>query len=190
MPVATSHPCVRRLLLAAAVALAVVPRARASGPVWVTPSDLRRISVEQLDQVFAEGRAECLPVGAFHGTVLLRTDTRLPRLRARLAGIAWKGKVFDPDGGFTNQWAGFRAVASRVAVGSSWYDGRPCVVLEYPPSSPVFANARDELREIAPGVYLGRFYERCPCPRLQGYFVLEMISAKGCPPADPLSQHD
>ena len=30
----------------------------------------------------------------------------------------------------------------------------------------------DELREIAPNVFLGRFYERGPCPKLKGYFVL------------------
>jgi hypothetical protein len=175
-PPTLSH---RRLLCClATIALGVTaPAATAGDPAAV--SELRRQTPEELDAQFAQGQAAELPVGAFRGTVQLRVDARHPRLRARLAGLAWKGKVFEPGGHFTNQWAGFRAVASQADVGPSWCDGRPCVVLEYPPGSPVFANARDELREIAPGVYLCRFYERCPCPKLQGYFVL--VAADACP---------
>lgn len=169
----------RYLLCAVAVALVSSSVALADGPCPLTTSDLKRMNVEQLDQVFAEGRVDGLPVGAFHGTVLLQTNARLPRLRARLESVIWKGKVFEADGQFTNQWAGFRAVPSHVELGQSWYDGAPCLVLEYPANAAAFANNRDELREIAPGVLLGRFYERCPCPKLQGYFVLRR---QGCDP--------
>ena len=102
----------------------------------------------------------------------------LPRLRARLNGVAWKGKVFRPDGTYINQWVGFRAIEGTVALGPSWYDGKPCVVVDHPPGTKVFGNARDELREVAPGLWLGRFYEVCPCGKLQGYFVLEMTCGK------------
>jgi hypothetical protein len=173
MPTAIPSPFARRFIVfAIAVTLGSSPLAHADGFCWPTTSDLRRMNVEQLDQVFAQGRVDGLPVGAFRGTVLLQTDARLPRLRARLENVVWKGKVFDPDGQFINQWAGFRAVPSHVAPGQSWYDGWPCLVVEYPPDSTVFANNRDELRAIAPGVFLGRFYERSPYPKLQGYFVL------------------
>ncbi len=130
----------------------------------------------QLEQVFACGTLANDPVGAWKGRVLVRTDGKLGRVRARLASVVWKGKCFDEDGGFINQWLGFRAVGSQATIAPSWYDGKPCLVLEYPPDAAMFSNTRDELREIAPGVYLGRFYERCPCPRLQGYFLLEKLS--------------
>ena len=41
----------------------------------------------------------------------------------------------------------------------SWLDGRPCLVMQYAPDAPVFGNVRDELRQIAPGVWLGRSYD-------------------------------
>jgi hypothetical protein len=143
-----------------------------------TPRDLARLDRDQLDAAFATGTAGESPVGFGRGRILLRVDGKMPRVRARLQGLAWKGKVFRPDGTFINQWAGFRAIASRVEVGPSWYDGRPCLVLEYPPGTPVFGNARDELREVAPGLWLGRFYAVCPSGKLEGYFVLEMTCEK------------
>ena len=136
----------------------------------VTVSELKRMDICELDQLFAQGAAAASPVGPARGTILLRTDGK--RMRARLAGTVWKGKHFYPDGCMINQWLGFRAIGTQVTVGPSWYDGKPSLIVEYPPGTPVFGNARDELREIAPGLFLGRFYERCPCQKLQGYFVL------------------
>jgi hypothetical protein len=146
-------------------------------PQAVTAQELKRLSLPELDQLFAAGRVGELPVGLGRGRVLLVVTAKSPHVRACLNNVVWKGKYFYPDGRFTNQWACFRAIESRVTVGPSWLDGQPAVVLEYPPGTAVFGNARDELREVAPGVILGRFYERCPCPRLQGYFVLEMDCA-------------
>jgi len=167
----------RTCLLAMALLLAV--RAKAEpGPCCacgVTPRELGRMSLTELDQVFAGGKVCALPIGLGRGRVLLVVTANCPRVRACLNSIVWKGKYFYCDGRFTNQWCGFRAVESDVTVGPSWYDGQPAIVLEYQPDAAVFSNARDELREVAPGVILGRFYERCPCPTLQGYFVLEMV---------------
>jgi hypothetical protein len=165
-------------LLPVALALALAPGARAAGP-CLTARDLARLNACQLDALFAAATVGELPVGLGRGRILLRVDgKKMPRVRARLQGLVWKGKFFHPDGSFVNQWAGFRAISSTVAVGPSWHDGRPCLVLEYPPGTPVFGNARDELRELAPGVWLGRFYARCPCGRLEGYFVLELACGK------------
>jgi hypothetical protein len=138
----------------------------------LTLGDLKRMDFCELDQLFTHGTGTAFPVGSAHGTILLRTDGK--RARAKLAGTVWKGKYFYSDGCITNQWLGFRAISTHIASGSSWYDDKPCVVIEYPPGTAVFGNARDELREIAPGLFLGRFYERCPCQKLQGYFVLEL----------------
>jgi hypothetical protein len=153
-------------------ALTVPPHVMAAGP-CLTPRDLAQLGRDQLDAVFATGTANEPPVGFARGHILLRAEGTLPRVRARLQGLAWKGKVFHPDGTFINQWAGFRAIASHVEVGPSWHDGQPCLILEYPPGTPVFGNARDELREVSPGLWLGRFYAICPSGKLEGYFVLE-----------------
>jgi hypothetical protein len=158
-------------------ALVEIPPARGSDPstceAGLRARDLRRMTPCELDDLFAHGTANCVPVGVLRGRVLYVVAATCPRLRAGLQSTLWKGKVFHADGDFTNRWCGFRAGTSHVQIGSSWFDGQPCIVLEYPPDALVFANARDELREIAAGLYLGRVYDRCPCPKLTGYFVLE-----------------
>jgi hypothetical protein len=163
--------------LLAVLALTCPPALLADEP-CLTPRDLQQLDCHQLDAIFSKGTACHSPIGLGRGRILLRVDGKMPRLRAKLQGLVWKGKFFSPDGTFTNQWAGFRAIASHVAIGPSWYDGRPCVVLDYPPDAPIFGNARDELREIAPGVWLCRFYSVCPCGKLDGYFVLEFCCDK------------
>jgi hypothetical protein len=174
----TSSPA-RLLLALAALALWAPgrPGACAAGEPGPTPRELARMSPCELDRLFAAAGVGCLPVGLGRGRVLYVAEAHRPRARARVQSVVWKGKYFYPDGAITNQWCGFRAVASHAEVGPSWCDGRPCVVIEYPPDAPVFGNARDELREVAPGVFLGRYYERCPCPKWAGYFVLEFA---GC----------
>ena len=161
------------------VAILGVP-ARAEPGACLSPADVTRMDQCELDAAFRQGKVGEVPCGAGRGKVLLVVDALMPRVRARLMGTVWKGKYFYPGGcTFTNQWLGFKAVSADVAVGPSWADGAPCFVLDYPTTAAVFGNTRDELREIGEGVFLGRFYERCPCPKLRGYFVLD-FGQKGC----------
>ncbi len=156
--------------------------ARADGaarPVWTDPEQLACLDECQLEQIYAGADAGPIPVGFGRGRVLVLTNTKRPRAKARMANAVWKGKVFGDGGCFTNQWACFRALDSRAVYGPSWLDGKPCIVMEYPPGTPLFANMRDEIRQIGPNLYLGRFYERCPCPKVRGYFVLQ-IECPGC----------
>lgn len=135
-------------------------------------ADWRRMSGEELEARFAAGTC-AVPPGVTRGHVVYLADVKHSRLRSAMQSVVWKGKVFFDDGEFINRFCGFRADRSTVEIGASWLDGGACVVLEYPPSALVFANARDEIREVSPGVYMGRFYDRCPCPKFKGYFVLE-----------------
>ncbi|MGL4553217.1 MAG: hypothetical protein ACRC33_18790 [Gemmataceae bacterium] len=138
----------------------------------VCPScDPEGMSLGQLDALFAAGSGNALPVGAFRGKVIY-LDAKLPKVRMASMNAAWKGKEFGGDGSFINLWAAFKAVEARAVTEASWYDGRPAAVVDYAPGTPVFGNNRDEIREVAPGVWLGRFYERCPCGAFKGYFVL------------------
>jgi hypothetical protein len=107
------------------------------------------------------------------------TDAKRPRLQARLANLAWKGKHFEDDGAFINQWPGFQALRGQAELGVSGYDGKPCLVLQYPPETPLFGNTYDEIRQVAPGLYLARLYERCPSPRFRGYFAIQVSCS--CP---------
>ncbi len=95
--------------------------------------------------------------------------------QSRLIGVLWKGKVIRPDGVMINRGPlGLKAVKARIFVGDSWLDGRPTLVMDYCGMSRLFADVRDELREVAPGLYLGLTYRRdCPSPRLAMFFVLD-----------------
>jgi hypothetical protein len=139
---------------------------------------LQQLSTDELEQLFAHADAAPIPVGFSRGQVIVLTGRPLPKVGAWAANLVWKGKHFDEDGRFINQWLCFRALHSHAVCGPSWYDGRPCLVLEYPPGTPLLGNMRDELREIGPGLYLARAYERSPPSRFRGFIGLQLEPAK------------
>jgi hypothetical protein len=170
----------RRVLFAMLALCAFASHARAQA-CPLTLHQLKKLSECELTQQFEQAPSpNMVPAGYAKGRVLLMTNAKFPRLKARLAGSFWKGKHFDADGTgeFINQFVGFQALRSKAELGTSQHDGKPCIVIEYPPDTPLFGNNRDELREIAPGLYLARLYERCPCPRLVGYFAIQMESCR------------
>ncbi|WP_328966607.1 hypothetical protein [Streptomyces sp. NBC_00239] len=115
-----------------------------------------------LDQLFRSSPAGGIPTGEAHGTVLLARGAGLSEAAAALARVAaWKGKVFDPGRGeLLNRITpfGVAAVRAKVYRGPSRLDGKECTVLDYSRTSFVARRIRDEIREIAPGVYLGIVY--------------------------------
>ena len=141
-----------------------------------TMAQLKRMSVCELDRLFEQAVPGDCPHGQARGQVLLMADAKLPKLRGRLASTAWKGKHFDDDGAFINQWPGFQALRGKAELGTSWHDEKPCLVLDYPPDTPLFGNTRDEMRQVGCGLYLARLYEKCPCPRFRGYFAIQVCA--------------
>jgi hypothetical protein len=53
---------------------------------------------------------------------------------------------------------GLNAIIAKVYKGESWLDGKECIVLDYSDTSLVAQWIRDEIREISPGIYLGKVY--------------------------------
>jgi hypothetical protein len=149
--------------------------AATEGCTHISLKQLQRLSPCELEQLYAQAEAGPLPVGCTQGRVLTLTDSRLPKVKTQAFNLAWKGKCFEPDGSFINRFPGFQALPSRADLGMSWHDGRPSHVMEYPDGTPLFGNFHDEIREVAPGLYLGRLYERCPCPRFLGFIALETL---------------
>jgi hypothetical protein len=139
---------------------------------------LPRLTACQLEQLYAQADVGRFPVGFMRGRLLVMTDFPFPKASVVLSGLAWKGKHVGPDGTFINQFTGVRAIGSKAFIGPSWYDGRPAIVMQYPPNTALFGNIRDEFREIAPGLYLGQIYQRCPCPRFLGFMCLEIVPCK------------
>jgi hypothetical protein len=167
------------------LALAVPARGQVAGavPSPQSPGGIMRIdSIDQLvgmgaaelDQLYRQGAVVPIPDGPAAGRALY-PDARWGRLRSRLARVAWQGKVFrGAEGKAVNRFFGARVVRADVYPGPSWLDGGPAIILDYSRTSLVYRPYRDEIREIAPGLFLGRMYARTqPEPTFKMYFALD-----------------
>ena len=161
------------LLLGVSLAGRAQPGCPCDGPRCL--EDLRGLSGEQLHELFTRAEIGRPLLGVARGRLLYLTDPKFPRLKVRLANMVWRGKAVQEDGYFTNRWIGnVNWIDSHWAIGPSWVDGRPAVVMEYAPGTPLFEPMHDEIREIAPGLYMGPVYERFPCVKFRGYVGLQL----------------
>jgi len=123
------------------------------------PSTLITMTKPELARLFSSGRAGAVPDGRGRGTVLLGTGGLAAQVAARLSyALAWRGKVVSArTARLLNILTPLQveAIAAMIYKQDSWYDGAPCIVLDYSKTSFVARRIRDEIREIAPGVYLG-----------------------------------
>jgi hypothetical protein len=125
----------------------------------LTAARLLEMAPAQLDEAFAGGSARAIPAGVGRGTAIAFAGTEVAKPLSRVLGLlAWQGKAFDPSRGDLMNLVspfGIRAVRAQVYRAPSWVDGKDCVVLDYSRSSKVAGWLRDEIREVAPGLYLG-----------------------------------
>jgi hypothetical protein len=121
--------------------------------------DLLEMSQADLDDLFRKGAPSPIPTGEGRGTVILAPGTELSQIAAKLVHlIAWQGKIFDPvRGELRNEVGplGTSAIRARVFRDHSWFDGSEAIILDYSRTSLVAHWIRDEIREVAPGLYLG-----------------------------------
>jgi hypothetical protein len=123
-----------------------------------TLASLGRMSQRKLDDLFSSRPAGPSPSGVGTGKAIVAPGTRVgPRLQP-LLHLAWRGKVFYPErGDLLNRIGPLGLLLARAQVyrDASWLDGREAIVLDYSISSLPFRPIRDEIREVAPGLYLG-----------------------------------
>jgi hypothetical protein len=123
------------------------------------PASLIGATMSQLGELFRSARVGPIPNGHGRGTVLLGTGGLPARLAAAVSyALLWRGKVVNARKGRLKNLISalsIPAIAAAVYEQNSWYDGKPCIVLDYSKTSIVAHLVRDEIREIAPGVYLG-----------------------------------
>lgn len=155
-------------LLASLMILALLPQYIFSGP---PTRELRKNTPCGWESLFRNASMGCPPCGPTRGIVLYSVGA-FPRVKAHLQGTIWKGKTFYGDATFTNRWlGGITAGSASIHVESSWIDGRECHVIQTDSSALVFRNIRDELRQIAPGLWLGISYDSST-GRMKNWFVL------------------
>jgi hypothetical protein len=121
----------------------------------------------ELDAIYQKCEsAGAIPTGEMRGTAIV-AGAYFARLYARFARLfGWQGKVFDiftADGSagvLVNKVTPFSLtfVVAKVYRDESWMDGKETIVIDYSRTSFLFRKVRDEIREVEPGVYLGKVW--------------------------------
>ena len=141
------------------------------------PLSLKRLagmSYAELETRYRAAPPGELPPGNVRGRAIYPAGPTAA-VKNRTSRAIWKGKDFSGDE-LVNRWAGgLKAVHAKVAYGESWLDGQPSIVMDYQGESRfVWHDVRDEIREVAPGVYLGVMFRReGRHPGMKMYFALE-----------------
>jgi hypothetical protein len=124
-----------------------------------TAKQLLSMSQKELDDLFSGSPAGDIPNGEAHGTAIVAPGTVFSQEIASIINIfAWQGKTFDAaHGTLTNRISAFgvNAIVAQVYKAPSWFDNKECIVLDYSKTSIAAMHIRDEIRLIAPGLYLG-----------------------------------
>lgn len=123
-------------------------------------------SRDELDEVYKKVHAGAIPSGDTLGTAIV-TGTFLAKILAKLARLlAWKGKVFNmfaedgEKGVLVNKISpfGLKLIVATVYRDASWMDGKETIVIDYAKTSILARKIRDEIREVQPGVWLGKVW--------------------------------
>jgi hypothetical protein len=128
----------------------------------VDASHLIKASRAELDRLYQANPGGETPEGGGSGTFLLGATPQLNGAAAwYLRLVLWQGKVFDRERGELYNLItpfGIPALVAKVYPGPSWSDGKPCLVLDYSATSLAARWVRDEIRLVAPGLFLGVGY--------------------------------
>jgi hypothetical protein len=128
----------------------------------MTAAELSLMHGAQLDEIYRQSSPGPIPDGDANGTALIWTCSWAARPIAWVVRrIFWQGKIFDRTGGtLVNKITpiGIRAIKATVYQGQSWMDGAESIILDYSRTSLIAWFVRDEIRELAAGLYLGQAY--------------------------------
>lgn len=129
-----------------------------------TTAALMRMTQAELDALYCASETGPVPDGESDGLANAFPGTAGGSLTQAFFGLCWQGKVFSAkDGRLVNKILGFlRGCPARVFLGESWFDGKPSIIIDYRGVSLLCRPVRDEIRRVAPDVYLGIAYVRTP----------------------------
>lgn len=123
---------------------------------------LLQMTQAQLDELFTNSAPGEIPDGEADGTAIVAPGTPYTmEIASFINHFAWQGKVFDAQKGVLKNRIlpfGLNAIIAKVYKAPSWLDGKECIVLDYSETSFIAHWIRDEIRQIGPGLYLGKVY--------------------------------
>lgn len=128
----------------------------------LTVADLFAKSQDELDALFTQAETGPIPDGEAKGTAIIAPGKPFSDEIAKVVELFfWQGKIFDAERGVLRNLIlplGLKAIVATVYRADSWLDGKECIVIDYSETSLVASRVRDEIRQVAPGLYLGKVY--------------------------------
>lgn len=128
----------------------------------ITRADMTKMSQAELDDLYKNTPVGSLPDGDSQGTAMVMPGSFVSKVLMPLIKVfAWKGKVFHRNQEYLfNKVSpfGIQLVKAQIYKGDSWIDGGEAIILDYSKTSFVAQKIRDEIREVAPRIYLGQAY--------------------------------
>ena len=115
-----------------------------------------------LNSIYEKASAGEIPDGDTTGRAIFLPGTRAGDIISHIGDDIWKGKVFEDGGELVNKILGHKFVHADVQKGNSWFDGKESIIIDYKGKSLATSWIRDEIREVKPGLYLGKMYARLP----------------------------
>ena len=120
----------------------------------------------ELDDIYRGAAPGEIPDGDTQGTAILAGSRYAKTVAAAARILAWQGKVFDlfssdgQSGILVNKISPFsvKCIVAKVYRDNSWLDGKETIVIDYSKTSLAARLIRDEIREVEPGVYLGKVW--------------------------------
>jgi len=129
----------------------------------IAVEQLLKMTKQELDDLFKAHPAGPIPDGPAKGTAIVAPGTVFSHEIAEFVSFfVWEGKTFDSAHGvLTNRLLhfGLNAIVAEVYKDKSLLDGQECIVLDYSKTSTVAGWIRDEIRQVQPGLYLGKVYK-------------------------------
>lgn len=129
----------------------------------LTGKDLLKMSQEEIDKLYKKGSVDKIPDGDSKGIAIIWAGSILTRIIAFLSWLLfWKGKYFDREEGyFLNKILpfGLRAVKGDLYIEKKcFFCSGKAIVLDYSKTTLLLRSVREEMREIAPGLFLAQVY--------------------------------
>lgn len=125
-------------------------------------ANLLNKSQTELDNLYKQSAIGTLPDGDGQGTAVLFSGSFIAKVLAAFIQLfVWQGKFFFRDQAFLlNKITIFQiqAIKAQIYQGESWFCDGEAIILDYSKTSFLAHKIRDEIREVAPGVYLGQAY--------------------------------
>lgn len=147
-----------------------------------SPEQLVRMKESQLEYLYKMSEPGPIPQGYTPGLAIFNpgSSITLPLAKA-IRATAWQGKYFENDSLMINKTFGLKAIRTVIYSGESYLDGKPSTVLDYMEAGKLFQRYRDEIREVAPGIYLGIMHRRdADGPKRASWFTLDARTGQTC----------